>query len=187
MFDAVERYLAAREAERDRIEPARRGELDALAESVRAILATAGRLDFVFVCTHNSRRSHLGQVWAKIAAERSGVEGVDTFSGGTEVTACHPNTLAAFERAGLEVETPDDGGANPVHEVRYAVDRPPLSCWSKRFDDAANPPQGFVAVLTCDSAAEACPFVPGAVLRVPVLYEDPKLFDGTAGEVEAYQ
>ena len=40
-----------------------------------------------FICTHNSRRSHLSQVWAQTAAAYHNIENVFCYSGGTEATA----------------------------------------------------------------------------------------------------
>ena len=34
-----------------------------------------------FICTHNSRRSHLAQLWAQAAAFYYGIPGVECFSG----------------------------------------------------------------------------------------------------------
>ena len=36
-----------------------------------------------FICTHNSRRSHLSQVWAKTMSDYFGVKGIKCYSGGT--------------------------------------------------------------------------------------------------------
>ena len=33
--------------------------------------------------------------------------------------------------------------------------------------------------MTCSHADENCPFIPGAEIRIPVRYDDPKAFDGT--------
>lgn len=180
----MEAYVDARLAEADRIAPERRAELDALARDV-AGWARAGELPLVFVCTHNSRRSHLAQVWAEVAARRFGLDGVRAFSGGTEATALHPNAAAALERAGLAVERSDDS-ANPVYRVRVDATGEPLRLFSKVWSDPSNPREGFVAVMTCDAANEACPLIPGARARVPLTYADPKAFDGTDREAAGY-
>ncbi|MGB5463515.1 MAG: protein-tyrosine-phosphatase, partial [Aureibaculum sp.] len=43
-----------------------------------------------FICTHNSRRSHLSQVWAQTMASYFNVKNVFCYSGGTEATALFP-------------------------------------------------------------------------------------------------
>lgn len=179
------RYLATRALEFDRIDTARRGELDDLATIVAESLAQRDVVPMTFICTHNSRRSHLGQIWAKLSADRFELDGIETYSGGTEVTAFEPRAVDAIRRAGLDVSPDDDAATNP----RYAVTAPgrdAMTCWSKTYDDAANPSADFIAVMTCSSADEACPIVAGASHRVSLTYEDPKAFDGTDREREAY-
>ena len=137
-----------------------------------------------FICTHNSRRSHLAQIWAQTAAAHYGIGGVQTFSGGTEATAFNPRAVAAVERAGFHVKNP--GGDNPKYKVKYAEDSEPMTCFSKTFDDPSNPSQDFAAIMTCSDADENCPFVPGTSFRKAVTYRDPKESDGTDQEKETY-
>ena len=147
--------------------------------------AEAGQpIQLVFICTHNSRRSHFGQIWAAMAAAYYGVPGVHTYSGGTEATAFNPRAVAAVQRAGFQVENP--GGSNPRYQVRFAPDQPALECFSKVYDDPANPRHSFAAIMTCAEADQACPIVPGATLRVPTPYVDPKEADDTPQEAARY-
>ncbi len=178
-------WLEARQREFEQIDPARRVLLQELAAAVRARLAASGRADLVFVCTHNSRRSQFGQVWAQVAADWHGLAGVRAFSGGTEVTACAPGTLDAFRRVGLDVELATDDLTNPVWHVAAGA-ASESRCWSKRVADPANPDREFIAVMTCASADEACPLVPGAAHRLAVRYADPKVADGTPREDSTY-
>ncbi|MBK8489688.1 MAG: protein-tyrosine-phosphatase [Saprospirales bacterium] len=142
------------------------------------------RVSLIFICTHNSRRSHFAQIWASTAAAWYGVEGVETYSGGTEATAFNPRAVAALERAGFQVEDP--GGDNPVYRLTFAAGGPSLECFSKVYDDAHNPRENFVAVMTCSEADEHCPFIPGTALRIPLTYEDPKEADNTPEETARY-
>jgi arsenate reductase len=123
-------------------------------------------------------------VWAWTAARHFGIAGVATWSGGTEVTSFAPGAVAALVRAGFRIE-PESGGDNPVQRV-HGLGGAMLRCWSKRCTDAAIPRTGLVAIMTCAAADAACPTVPGAVLRVPLVHDDPKLADGTPGEAAAY-
>lgn len=137
-----------------------------------------------FICTHNSRRSHLGQIWAATAAAYFGLTAITTYSGGTESTAFNPRAVAALERAGFQIEDP--GGENPHYRVHYASNTPPLVCFSKTYDDPVNPQSQFAAIMTCSDADENCPFIPGAELRLPLTYEDPKIADDTPAEAALY-
>jgi len=136
-----------------------------------------------FICTHNSRRSHLSQVWAQTAAYYHGIE-VETFSGGTEATAFHPNAVAALQRAGFEIKNP--GGDNPRYEVQFNEEVAPMICYSKKFDEDPNPQSDFAAIMTCSEADEACPVVFGADQRIKLFYEDPKVADGTPQGASKY-
>jgi len=142
-------------------------------------------VNLTFICTHNSRRSHFGQVWAQIAAKHFGVKYVQTFSGGTEATACNPRTINALERAGCMILS-DEKSVNPLYSISYADESPVLKAFSKVFDDKENPQENFVAIMTCDSANEQCPLISGADLRLPVLYNDPKVSDDTVSEENTY-
>lgn len=154
-----------------------------LHHAVSAYMARAARQNDTahlhFICTHNSRRSHMAHLWAAALAWRflPGLR-VACYSGGTEATALHPNAKAALEQCGFEFTT-FAPGPNPVYQVRYAKDAPPIQVWSKRYDDATCPRDGFAAIMTCSEAYEACPVVPGAALRVALSYPDPKESDGT--------
>lgn len=136
-----------------------------------------------FICTHNSRRSHISQIWAATAAAYFGIKGVQCFSGGTEATAFNPRAVAAMLRVGFKIENP--GGDNPHYRVSFSADAPELECFSKVYDDPFNPKTNFAAVMTCSHADENCPFIPGAT-RISITYEDPKVADDTPEETTRY-
>jgi hypothetical protein len=181
----LERFIAAREAESDQIPDHRRSQLKPLVDYVRRQNKAGQAIRLTFICTHNSRRSHLSQVWAKTAAARYGLSDVETFSGGTEATAFNPRAVAALRRAGFLIPDQLDAG-NPHYEVRWNADAEPLICFSKRYDQPPNPAKGFAAVMTCTQADQACPVVPGADVRISLPYDDPKAFDNTLEETRKY-
>ena len=170
------------------MDTARVEELNDLAAWVGEALSVNGHVDLTFICTHNSRRSHLAQVWAQVAADMAGLEGVRTFSGGTEATACNPRTVAAMKRAGFEVVVADTlhGANNPTYEVTAGPGLAPMRCFSKTYGHEANPGEGFGAVMTCSSADQGCPIVYGSAARFSTPYLDPKISDGTAKEDSTY-
>jgi hypothetical protein len=177
MNDAKE-YIAT-------IEPTRRQRLDDLAGHIRGKIEKNEPVKLTFICTHNSRRSHMSQIWAAAAAYTRGLSGqLETFSGGTEATAFNPRAVAAIQRAGFRVKNP--GGENPRYEVLFSDEWPALVCFSKKYNDATNPDSGFVAVMTCSDADENCPIIHGADFRVSLPYIDPKAMDNTPGETKAY-
>ena len=108
----LRKYVDQRGDEFDQIPGDRREQLDKIADYVKGQVKSAQPIKLTFICTHNSRRSHMSQIWAAIAAQYYGVAGVETFSGGTEATAFNPRAVAALKRAGVKVEKKDDE-ANP--------------------------------------------------------------------------
>ncbi|WP_340105948.1 arsenate reductase/protein-tyrosine-phosphatase family protein [Rhodohalobacter sp. 8-1] len=158
--------------------------LSDVADFIKQELKESETVKLNFICTHNSRRSHLAQIWAQTAAEHYDIENVETYSGGTEATAFNPRAVAAVERAGFDVE--NSGGDNPKYSVRFSDNAEPMICFSKTFDDPVNPDKDFAAIMTCSDADENCPFVPGATYRKSITYRDPKEADGTDREKETY-
>lgn len=151
---------------------------------IQAKIDKKEEVQLMYVCTHNSRRSHFGQIWAAVAASLYEIEQVKTFSGGTEETALHPNAIAALSRAGFEIQKEAEG-TNPKYKVSYGNDLT-TTCFSKVYDDKSNPSKHFAAIMTCSDAEDNCPFIPGVELRVATTYEDPKTFDGTDLEQTMY-
>lgn len=138
-----------------------------------------------FICTHNSRRSHLSQIWAQTMAVYFNINHVNCYSGGTEATALFPMVAETLTKQGFDIQKLSDT-SNPVYAISYSDNEPPIIGFSKRLDDAFNPKSEFAAIMTCDSANEACPFVPGAEKRIPITFEDPKAFDNTPQQAEKY-
>lgn len=185
MFPAVDQYIASRVAEFDQIPPERKAQLRKLSLYVQGRVKAGEPVRLTFICTHNSRRSHLSQIWAATAAAHYGVPGVETFSGGTEATAFNPRAIAVVERAGFEVDARDES-KNPKQAVRFREAGEPMLCFSKVYDEAPNPQADYCAVMTCSDADKSCPTVRGASQRVAIPYEDPKVADNTLAEVQKY-
>jgi hypothetical protein len=182
---AIASFAEERIAEFDRIPDERRKHLEKLAAYVHHRVSAGDPARLTFICTHNSRRSQMAQLWAETAAAYFGIDGVETYSGGTEATAFHPRAVAALERAGFAIEKMTEE-RNPVYEVRYHEGGPALRAFSKRYDEEPNPSEDFCAVTTCARAETSCPIVYGASLRVAIPYDDPGVFDGTEREAAAY-
>jgi arsenate reductase len=145
--------------------------------------AENSELHLNFICTHNSRRSQFSQIWAHTAAAYYGIP-AKCYSGGVEVTAFNERAVASIERCGFLVSS--TGETNPHYHVTYHKEAPPLLVFSKLVEDPVNPTLPFAAVMTCAHADENCPFIPGTEQRIPLQYEDPKVFDNTPIEKEKY-
>ena len=186
LFPEIASYVSNRTKEFDQISLDRKGELQQLANYVGGCIAKGQDAKLTFVCTHNSRRSHLTQIWTQIAAAHYGVNHVQTFSGGTEVTACNPRTVVALKRCGLRFSVQDESSSNPRYAVAFSDMEPPLICFSKVFNRAPNPSSNYCAVMTCSHADQNCPVAIGCDLRIAICYEDPKVSDDTPQEAVTY-
>jgi arsenate reductase len=142
--------------------------------------------DLVFICTHNSRRSHIAQIWAQTADAYFNILKVNAFSGGTEATAFNPRAVDALRGVGFKIDIASSG-TNPRHLVQYSDRFPPFEVFSKKIDDPGNPSKDFMAIMTCAHADENCPIVVGASERIALPYDDPKDFDGTDRESIKYR
>ncbi|APA90719.1 MULTISPECIES: low molecular weight phosphatase family protein [Myroides] len=138
-----------------------------------------------FICTHNSRRSHLTQIWMQVAASYYGIANVTCYSGGTEQTAMYPMVATVLKEQGLDVFKIAEG-ENPIYAIKYGDNEVPIIGFSKKYDAAFNPSGDFAAVMTCSQADGGCPFIAGAERRIPITFEDPKAFDGTANQQTGY-
>ncbi|MCT4671702.1 MAG: protein-tyrosine-phosphatase [Prolixibacteraceae bacterium] len=138
-----------------------------------------------YVCTHNSRRSQLSQIWGYAAAAFHRIE-IVSYSGGVEVTAFNERAVNEIKQCGFNVSVKSINGDNPIYEVKLDENITPLTMFSKVFDDKANSVRPFAAIMTCDHADENCPFIPDAEERLAVRYEDPKKFDDTELEAKMY-
>ena len=152
--------------------------LQPLTDYIQSKIDTNESVRLNFICTHNSRRSHLAQIWAQAMAFHFGIKNVFCYSGGTEATAMFPKIAETLQAQGFQIQQLSEG-KNPVYAVKYDENEHPIVCFSKTFNDDFNPVAGFAAIMTCSSADEGCPFIFGAEKRLPIRYEDPKMFDGT--------
>ncbi len=188
LLPEVDKYVEARLTEFDQISDERKQLLAKFAEYIKQCRREQRPCNLVFICTHNSRRSHLSQLWAQVAAARYGIGNVKCYSGGTAVTALNPRTVAVLKRSGVQVTQPTEieTSTNPRHELRFQEEGDATAYFSKRFDDPSNPNKDFAAIMTCSDADRACPTVVGSSVRIALPFEDPKVSDNTADETKVY-
>jgi arsenate reductase (thioredoxin) len=181
----LRKYVLSRVEEFDDIPDERRRDLDMLARFVKSHIDAGMPVRLNFICTHNSRRSQMCQIWARAAANHYGVGGVETYSGGTQATALNVRAVAALQRTGILIQKLDETD-NPRYAVRFHRAGDQLICFSKVYDQPPNPSTDFCAIMTCSDADENCPLVKGSSLRVSIPYDDPRKADGTRQETGAY-
>ena len=164
----------------------RKAVLQPLIDFIQLKVSYSQEIRVNFICTHNSRRSHLSQVWAQTMANYFGIKNVFCYSGGTEATALFPMVVETLQNSGFQIKMISKE-ENPVYSIKYADNEHPIIGFSKKLDDDFNPKSEFAAIMTCDSANEACPIVFGAEKRIPIIYKDPKVFDDTTQQAGKYQ
>jgi arsenate reductase (thioredoxin) len=185
LYHPLDSYIASVTREFDQIPEDRKKILKELARYVQSKTQANEPVRLTFICTHNSRRSHLSQIWAQTAAYYYGIRDVETYSGGTEATAFNARAVKAMQKAGFKVEKSGDT-QNPVYLVKFSDEQLPVKAYSKTYDADGNPADNFAAVMTCSQADQTCPFIPGASRRISLPYDDPKDFDGTPQEEAKY-
>lgn len=169
----------------DTISEERKVLLQGLINYLKPKIENKEHINLNFICTHNSRRSHLSQIWGQVIASYLNIKNVTCYSGGTEATAMFPKVGETLSNQGFIILKLNQT-ENPVYAVKFSDTIHPVVCFSKTYDASFNPKFGFGAIMTCDSANEACPLVKGAESRFPITYKDPKAFDGTPLQAEKY-
>ena len=184
MKSSVKKYCERRSAEFDLIPEERKTELLKLSAYLR--YKESDPVDLVFICTHNSRRSIFGQVWAKVAAYYYDFANVETHSAGTEETSIAGNVVYTFSSLGFDLMIAGEE-ENARHFFVFDERSNACICQSKTLDHHSIPKEEFGAIMTCTSADEACPIVPGSELRLSLPFEDPKHSDGTSNAQQEYR
>ena len=159
--------------------------LQPLTDYIQSKIDNNQKIRLNFICTHNSRRSHLSQVWAQVMANYFSIKNVVCYSGGTEATALFPLIAETLKNSGFEINTLSKNN-NPVYSIKYSENEHPIIGFSKKLDSDFNPKSAFAAIMTCSQADGGCPFIAGAEKRIPIIFEDPKAFDNTPLQAEKY-
>lgn len=167
------------------ISPERKNTLAPLIDFIQKKMDKKTEIRINFICTHNSRRSHLAQIWAQTAAAYYNIPGLSSYSGGTEETALFPKVAETLIRQGFFITKISDS-ENPVYAVKYCENSHPIIGFSKKYDSSFNPLREFAAVMTCSQADGGCPFIAGAEQRIAITFDDPKVSDGTPEQTRIY-
>lgn len=169
----------------ENIETSRKEILEPLISFIQQKVNEGKEINLNFICTHNSRRSHLAQTWAQAASAFFTIPQVHCYSGGTETTALFPKIAETLSEQGFTVFSIAET-ENPVYAIKYNENSLPVIGFSKKYNSPFNPVSGFAAIMTCSQADGGCPFIPGAEKRIPITFEDPKISDNTPEQRAVY-
>lgn len=185
IFPDIKQYIAGLEEDFDAITQERKSSLIELSDYITEAYKDHGYVRLTFICTHNSRRSHIAQIWAHTFAMYYEMDDLSVYSGGTEGTAFHPNAIFTLKKTGFRIS--DDGSKNnPRYRIQAGDKLPDLICFSKTLTEPPNPESNFAAIMVCSDADENCPIVHGADIRISMPYDDPRHFDGKPEQNFAY-
>ena len=184
MNKKIEKVISGLEV--DKISKVRKQVLQPLINFIQTKIDNNKEVRINFICTHNSRRSHLSQIWAQTMAANFNINNVRTYSGGTEATAMFPKVGETLTNQGFEIKKIADVN-NPIYTIKFDDNSHPIIAFSKKYDDEFNPKSNFAAIMTCSHADGNCPIITGAEKRIPITYQDPKLFDNTEQQAEKYK
>ncbi|MEM1323313.1 MAG: protein-tyrosine-phosphatase [Bacteroidota bacterium] len=189
MYDNLDHYIRSVTTATKQISEERKKVLNSLTAFINQQLRRENSADLLFICTHNSRRSHMAQIWAQVAAHHFGLLNLNCYSGGTAATAMYTATVSALRETGLLIEQiPAENASlsNPVYSIKYDKNKAAIIGFSKTYDHSFNPSNGFAAVMTCSQADADCPFIPTAAKRIALPYDDPKVSDGSPAQKQTY-
>jgi arsenate reductase len=163
----------------------RRQLLTSIAQFIAEEIKANKKVNLNYICTHNSRRSQLAQVWSSYACNYFKLSEVNSFSGGTAVTAFYRNTVKTLQEVGFNFQIVEFSHQNPVYAINYKNCINPIIGYSKLYDDEYNK-KPFIAITTCSNAEENCPFIPDTIERFHLPFNDPKSFDNSLNQAEKY-
>nr|WKN38663.1 protein-tyrosine-phosphatase [Tunicatimonas sp. TK19036] len=182
----LQQYVESAANEFEQISAERKEALQTLGDYIARQRQEVGQAQVLFICTQNSRRSHLGQIWLQTAAQYYGLDGIRVYSGGLEASTFNERAADALDRAGFQINAAQQQSGNPRYVISPGNGYPTSIHYSKAYQDTQNPSIAFAAVMVCSEADQSCPVVPGADVRVPLPYEDPRYYDGTPSEAQKY-
>jgi hypothetical protein len=184
-FPALSLYCKSISSSFNSIPDERKIELKKISDFVVSKRTAHKPANILYVCTSNSRRSHMAQVWGQIASYYYNIDSINTFSGGTEQTRVNVNATDALKRCGIEIYS-NNQGDNPLRYVKVGSAVNSWAIFSKKYADTTNPTTDFAAVMVCTEADKSCPIVDGADRRIGLPYQDPKEFDNSPMKADKY-
>jgi len=158
--------------------------LDGIVLEINEFLNNKKNLNFLFVCTHNSRRSQFANVWAEIAATFYNLNSIKSYSCGTEKSIVSKNTIQTLKDLGIRIEN-HPSIPNAFHAF-YGKELF-IDVFSKKYSDPTISKEDTIAIMTCSDADQNCPIIPYAKNRISLNFKDPKRFDNTSSFKMEYQ
>lgn len=159
--------------------------LEKIANKIAKVIKENGTVNLNFICTYNSRRSQLSQVWAYYAMEHYGIYQGNSFSSGVTVSSFHGSTIKALEACGFRFSLEKFSHQNPKYIINFSGAQKEVLGFSKLIENDINETP-FIAITTCDEAERKCSANLDGLEHFHLPYIDPKTSDGQPNEKETY-
>lgn len=187
MFESLYNFCEKLSSTADEIDAIRLPALTTLADYLTEIYTKEDVSAVVFVCTHNSRRSLIGELMLALCAEYYSLPPLHTYSAGTEATRLSTQACEALTDIGYEIKIDESTDtSNPIHHFRWSDTMSPHLSFSKKYTHSHLPTSDYCGVMVCNEADAGCPVIQGMAARVSLPYLDPKRMDGTLEQHSAY-
>ena len=134
------------------------------------------KLNLVFICNHNSRRSQFAQFWGEILAIHYNKR-INIYSAGIIKTKVYFQVIESIKRIGFSVSKKKSS-----YQINYNNQTIKLS--SKLLKEIKN--INFISIMTCSDTDASCPINLRSSLNLKLYFQDPKIYDGTFNEEQKY-
>ena len=134
------------------------------------------KLNLVFICNHNSRRSQFAQFWGEILAIHYNKR-INIYSAGMIKTKVYFQVIESIKRIGFSVSKKKSS-----YQINYNNRKIKLS--SKLLKEIEN--INFISIMTCSDADASCPITLRVSLNLKLYFQDPKIYDDTFNEEQKY-
>ena len=133
----------------------------------------------IFICTHNSRRSQLAEIWSHtfsfIFKKKNKI-----FSAGTSKEEFNIRAINVLEKIGFKIK--EEG---KKYIFNFSENCNSIHMYSKDISEL-NLKNHFITIMTCADSDKNCPAIPNALARILLSYKDPKSFDNSKQETNKY-
>jgi arsenate reductase len=110
----------------------------------------------LFVCTHNSARSHMVEgLLRDMFGDR-----YEAYSAGTEPTTLNPYAIKVMAEIGIDISKHRTKSINEFSRSKFDI-----------------------VITVCDQAKSICPFFPDAKKNIHQSFQDPSVLTGTEDEI----
>ena len=159
--------------------------LESIANAIVKVLRQKQPVCLHYISTYNSRSSQISQVWSSYASNYYQLNHIENFSGGTEVTAFHRNTVKTLQKVGFTFKILEFSHQNPKYSITYHHYKKPIIVFSKLYNHEL-PIFPFIAITTNANEREDSLCIPEAIQNFEMPFKNLKSLDNSIYKTEKY-